>query len=473
MKKPMKFLFTTWEGGGNVTPALEVVRKLLSGGHRVRVMSEECNRRDAEASGATFISWQRAPNRKDRCPETQTCRDWAAANPQEGLLSVIRDIWCGPALHYAQDVIEELRREPADLVVTCEALFGVMVGCESIGQKFALLCPNISLAPLPGVPPLGPGLPPARNDQERALHCEIAQAATAMFDSGLPTLNEARAAFGLGPLHHVLDQFQAAEVELLATSPSFDFPSHGLPDRVRYVGPQTGDPQWARPWSSPWPDSDQRPLVTVAFSTTFQNHAGVLQKVIDALAPLQTRVLVTLGGSIRASELRPGANCVLVESAPHSVVMRESAFVIAHGGHGSVIRALSSRMPMLVIPHGRDQNDNAVRVTERGAGLSLMPGATVEELRAACERLLSDPSLRAAAQRLGDKVVADARNSTVVQDLEAAASRQHDTENQAGPEPASTGFNTNGVQNKPADSSVWRTQAANCSLGSTMPLEIA
>src|SRR5262249_32654736 len=148
-------------------------------------------------------------------------------------------------------------------------------------------------------------------------------------------LNAARATLGLGTLEHVLDQFRAAKVELLATSRSFDFPCDALPEHVRYVGPQIGDPHWAQQWTSPWPDSDPRPLVTVAFSTTFHNHAGVLQKVIDALAPLQVRALITLGGSIKANELRASDNCALVESAPHSVVMPQSAFVVTHGGHGT------------------------------------------------------------------------------------------------------------------------------------------
>jgi UDP:flavonoid glycosyltransferase YjiC (YdhE family) len=243
----------------------------------------------------------------------------------------------------------------------------------------------------------------------------------AMFDSGLPAVNAARAALGLGPLEHLLDQFRAAQVELLATSRSFDFPSHSLPGHVRYVGPQIGDPRWARPWTSPWPASDERPLVTVAFSTTFQNHGAVLQKVIDALAPLPVRVLVTLGGAIKPSALRASDNCVLVDNAPHSVVMRESAFVVTHGGHGTVMRALVSRAPILVIPHGRDQNDNAVRVTDRGAGLSLLPGASVEDIRAAGERLLREPSFRSAARRLGDLVAAEAEHSTIVPELEAAA----------------------------------------------------
>jgi MGT family glycosyltransferase len=426
MKKPMKFLFTTWEGGGNVTPALEVVRKLVARGHGVRVMSEECNRPESEAAGATFVPWRRAPSRKDRSPESQTCNDWAAATPQEGLLGVIRDTWCGPSLAYAQDVMEELQRESADLVITCEALFGVMAGCESVGERFAIFAPNIRLAPLPGVPPLGPGLAPARNEQERALHAEITKASIAMFDSGLPSLNATRATLGLAPLEHLLDQFDSATIELIGTSRAFDFPCAALPQKVHYVGPQIADPQWAQSWTSPWPDSDERPLVTVAFSTTFQNHTAVLQTVIDALASLPVRVLVTLGGSIKANELRPGSNCVLVDSAPHSVVMPESAFVVTHGGHGTVMRGLVSRVPMLIIPHGRDQNDNAMRITERGAGLAVMPGASSEDICAACARLLGESSFRSAAKRLGDLVAAEAKNSTIVQELEAAGSNPQD-----------------------------------------------
>ena len=421
MSRVLNFLFTTWEGGGNVTPALVVVGKLLARGHRVRVMSDACNRPESEAAGAAFVAWNRAPSRPDRTRNTQTFRDYAAPTPQEGILTVVRDVWCGPARQYAEDLLDELRREPADLVVTCEALFGVMAACESVGQPYATLCPNISLAPLPGIPPLGPGLPPATNEQERELHRQIAAASQGMFDSGLPSLNAARAAIGLGPLEHLLDQLKSAKVELLATSSAFDFPSDCLPPKVRYVGPQIGDPHWAQPWISPWPASDPRPLVAVGFSTTFQGHVGVMQKIVDALATLPVRVLVTLGGSVSPDEIRAAENCVVVDSAPHSQVVRQSAAFITHGGHGTVVRGLMGRVPLLIIPHGRDQNDNAVRVTARGAGLMLMPDASVEAIRAACERLLTEPSFKAAARRLGDQIAADAEHSTVVEELEAAA----------------------------------------------------
>ena len=297
-----------------------------------------------------------------------------------------------------------------------------MAGCESVRQRFVTYSPYLSVVPLPGVPPPGPGLPPARNDYERTMHAEVNHAVIRMFDSGLPSFNAARIKLGLVPLEHLLDQIRPAKAELLATARSFDFPTDTVPSKVRYVGPQIVDPHWTRPWTSPWTKSDPRPLVAVGFSTTFQNHAGVLQKVIDALAPLPVRVLVTLGGSIKPGDLRASDNCVIVESTPHSVVMREAVFIVTHGGHGTVMRGLLSRVPMLVIPHGRDQDDNAVRITERGAGLSLMPNASVDAIRDASFRLLDDPSFRAAAKRLGDLVAAEAENSKLVEELVTAAS---------------------------------------------------
>ncbi len=421
MSKQLSFLFTNLEGGGNITPMLQVVRKLTARGHHVRVMSDECNRRSAEAAGARFISWARAPNRKDRTPVSEILRDWARATPEEGMKSVVSDVMCGPALAYAQDTIDELKRERADLVVTFELVIGVLTGCEAVGQRAAILSPGFPILPVEGIPPIGPGLTPARNDEERAMHAEIAKAVEGLFDSDLATFNDARAALGLPPLAHLFEQRNAACVELAATARAFDFAPETLPGRFRYVGPQIGDPAWAKEWQSPWPDTDERPLVLVGFSTTFQNHARVLQNVIDALASLDARVLVTLGGSIEREALKPAANTVVVESAPHAAVMREASLVVNHGGHGTVIRSLANRVPQLVIPHGRDQNDSAARVAYRGAGLSLMPGASIEDIRAACARILTGPSFREAAKRLGEAVAEEAENSSVVQELEAAA----------------------------------------------------
>jgi MGT family glycosyltransferase len=422
---PRDFLFATWQGGGNLPPVLTVAARLLARGHRVRVMSDACDREEVEATaGAEFVAWTRAPSRPDRSATTDLMRDWEAASPEEVIARLRDRIMCGPALAYARDLLAELDRRAADLVVGSEMLLGVMAACEARGQPLALLAANLSILPIPGVPPFGPGLLPARDAAEARMHAGIAEATRAALGSGLPAVNEARRALGLAPLLDLFAQFAAARRLLLATSRAFDFPAERVPDFVRYVGPQLGEPGWAadRSWASPWPAGDPRPLALVAFSTTFQDHAGVLQRVLDAVAGLPgVRALATLGPALDGAGLRAPPNAVLRPSAPHDAVLREASVVVTHGGHGTVMRALAHGVPLLCMPMGRDQADNAARVAARGAGLTLAPAAAAEEIRAALGRLLGENGFRDAARRLGAAVAAEASSLAVVDELEALA----------------------------------------------------
>lgn len=412
--KSRNFLFTTAHLGGNVSPVLPVIRQLIETGHSVRIMSDSVNEAEAVAVGARFRSWQSAPNRGDRDPANDP-PDWTVSDA-EGI-GMVAGFLAGTAISYAEDTIAELRREPADLIVSFDMLLGPIMATEALGQGLALLGTMISFFPLAGIPPFGSGLRPARTDEERAREDAARVEITTIFDSALPDLNAARAKLGLTPLAHLADQWNAAAVHWLGTARAFDFAEAQLRPNMRYAGPLLGDPIWAEPWQSPWGEDESRPLVLVGFSTSFQNHAGVLQRVIDAAASLPVRVLVTLGGSIQPSDLRPAENTVVVKSAPHLEILKEAALVVTHGGHGTVMAALMHYVPLLVIPHGRDQGDNAARVTERGAGLALPRSASTTEIHTALNRLLSDPSIAAAAARLGEAIRAEARASTLTQDL--------------------------------------------------------
>jgi UDP:flavonoid glycosyltransferase YjiC (YdhE family) len=146
-----------------------------------------------------------------------------------------------------------------------------------------------------------------------------------------------------------------------------------------------------------------------------------LQQVLDALGTLDVHGVVTLGPGMAGIALREPANVALLESAPHDAVMREAALVITHGGHGTVTRALVHGLPMLVLPMGRDQHDNAARVVARGAGLSLDAAAPNAAIREGVRRLLNEQGFRAAAQELGRAVAADLELPTLVEELERIA----------------------------------------------------
>src|SRR5262249_4590023 len=152
-----RFLFTTFDGGGNVAPIMKVIAELVRRGHAVRVMSDRVTQDEVDATGATFIPWTRAPSKAVRSRDLDPA-DWAAATPEQAIGEMVRDFLCGLSLAYAQDVIAELDRAPADLVVNFDMLLGVMAACEARGQKLALLSTMISMFPLPGIPPFGPGL---------------------------------------------------------------------------------------------------------------------------------------------------------------------------------------------------------------------------------------------------------------------------------------------------------------------------
>jgi MGT family glycosyltransferase len=185
----------------------------------------------------------------------------------------------------------------------------------------------------------------------------------------------------------------------------------------RYVGAVLDDPAWAEDTS--WtPPHGSDPLVLIAMSSTYQDQVASLQRVIDALGPLPVRAIVTTGPALDPSSLRPRANVTIVRSAPHRQVLQQTALVVTHGGHGTVIKTLAAGVPMLVLPHGRDQADTAARVTARGAGLMLKRSAGPAAIADAVRRILRDNSYRIDARRLGQTVCRDARSDALIRELE-------------------------------------------------------
>jgi MGT family glycosyltransferase len=200
------------------------------------------------------------------------------------------------------------------------------------------------------------------------------------------------------------------------TSADFDFPGT-LPANARYVGPVLDDPAWAGDvaWTLP---HGLDPLVLVAMSSTYQDQIASLQRAIDALGRLPVRAIVTLGPALDISALHARANVSVVRSAPHRQVLQHAALVVTHGGHGTVMKSLAAGVPMLVLPHGRDQADTAARVAARGAGLVLKRSAGPAAIADAVGRILRDDSYRLAARRLGQAVCRDARSDALIRELE-------------------------------------------------------
>jgi len=97
----------------------------------------------------------------------------------------------------------------------------------------------------------------------------------------------------------------------------------------------------------------------------------------------------------------------IVNAASHDALMREAAVVVTHAGHGTTLRALRAGAPIVAMPMGRDQNENAARVEYHGAGLRLGPDAAVEDIAGAITRVVREPSFATRARALADAIAGE------------------------------------------------------------------
>jgi UDP:flavonoid glycosyltransferase YjiC (YdhE family) len=393
-----EFLFVLWAGGGNVPPQLTLAKRLVARGHRVRMLAPSVLRESIEAAGIEFEPYHEIPEHDESVPERSLVRDFDARS-KLGAVAAARDNLIGAmARPVAADVLATLERRSADVVASDFALFGALFAAEKVGVPAAMLIHTIYPFPAPGLPPYGMGwsrlggpLGRLRGAVGRLIFRQVYERPL------LPRFNEVRAGLGLEPLLTFDELLARVDRALVLTSPAFDFPAR-LPANVEYVGPQL-DPTAPTPsWESPWSPGDDRPLVVVGLSTTHQAHDRLLERVVAGLANLPVRALVTTGGMTLRST--PPANVHVARFVPHAHVMPQAAAVVTHAGLGTVHIALAHGLPLVCLPIGRDQPDNAARVAWHGAGLRLSQNSSPAAIGAAVEKVLREPAFAASARRL-------------------------------------------------------------------------
>ena len=301
MTTSKRYLFAIIDGGGTVPADTSVIRAMVERGHDVRVLADSVLAPDIATTGAEHVPWDRAPQRPNLDPQSVIMKDWDAKTPFEAFGRVRDGAMVGPAALFADDVRAELQRRPADAVVGNFFVFGAQIAAEAEGVPFAFLVSNLLSFPGSGTPPLGPGLKPARGPLGRARDAGLNRVMARLFNKGLGQLNEVRRANGLERIASVLENFERADRLLLMTSRAFEYESFTPPPNVRLVGPRLDDPAWAGGWTPP---AGEDPLVLVGMSSTFMDHAEVLQRAASALGGLPVRGLVTTGPAMAGRDDR-------------------------------------------------------------------------------------------------------------------------------------------------------------------------
>ncbi len=419
MTESLRILLAMWEGGGTVPPELGVARRLADAGHCVHVLGDPTLHNRAVDAGHGFTPWDRPPHRATLDPDDDVFRDWELSNPLAMLRNARDAYMAGPARDFADETVATIRAQQPDAVLADSLILGVMIGAQAAGVPVGVLMPNIWMIPTPGSTPVGPGFNPAKTFLGRTRDALVRTLANRIFDGGLPALNDARAAHGLAPVDHLWDQVLSCNRLFVLTSPTFDYGSAKVPEHAVYLGPILDDPPWAQPLEIEWEHPD-RPLVLVAFSSTFQDQAQLLQRIVDALSRLPVRAVVTLGQMIDPIAVTSSdPDVVVVPSAPHRPLLEEASAVVTHAGHGTTLKALASGTPLVCLPMGRDQTDTAVRVVHAGAGVRLSPSSSAHRIAGAVRSVLQEPRYTTAASAMAHTITQERTSVDVVSEVES------------------------------------------------------
>ena len=161
------------------------------------------------------------------------------------------------------------------------------------------------------------------------------------------------------------------------------------------------------------------PPVVFTLGTSAVGAAGSFyHESAEAAARLGVRAILLIGTFEQNRPREMPREALVVERAPHQLLFPRASAIVIHGGIGTTGQALRSGRPVLVVPHGHDQFDNAHRVTKLGVARTLHPKRyRAPRVAMALARLLND-GYRARAESVATIVRAEGGAAAAAEALE-------------------------------------------------------
>ena len=344
-----EIVIVTWDGGGNVPPALGLAAELRGRGHRVRFLAHPQQATRLESAGYGFTPFR-------------TALSWSPLTPAGGISGARRYGRMFTDRGMGSDLRETLIKEPADLIVIDALLLGVLDAARSLTVPYAAL-----------------------------VHTYQQYLVRTWNRGPIGLIARTRR---LQPLR----LWHAADLVLVTADPTLDPATNGpMPQNVRHVGVIQPAPLAVSV------ENPDEPQVLVSLSTNyFPGQQQTLQAVLDGLAVLPIHVIATTG-AVPVHDLRTPDNAELHQTQPHAEVMPVVQAVVGHGGHATTMLALAHDLPLVIMPmHPMlDQKMIGQSVADQGAAVLLTRNATPQQIRTAVLHVLESANARQAAARLG------------------------------------------------------------------------
>jgi rhamnosyltransferase subunit B len=396
---PARIVLSTWGSLGDLHPYLALAVELARRGHRPVVATLRAWEEHVRGAGVGF-----APVGPDVPEDEDRAREMVRRllDEHEGPAYLFTKVF-GPRMRESYDELLAAVRDAggADLLVSHQIPLTAPVVAEVTGVRWVscLLQPTGFLSACdPPTPPQAPGL-----RRIAAIHPLIARGLFALarrqVRAWAEPLHRLRRELGLPPLdtnpifegQHSPRRVLALFSRVLAEKQP-DFPPQTIVTGFPFYDAAEQRP--ASPELLRFLDDGDPPIVFTLGSSAVWIAGAFYRTSIAAAQALGRRALLLAGeGAAALTEAGLPLGIAAFDYAPHSVVMPRASVVVHQGGVGTTGQALRSGRPMLVVPYGQDQPDNARRCVERGVArtiprLRYTAAAAQRDLRA----LLEEPA---------------------------------------------------------------------------------
>jgi UDP:flavonoid glycosyltransferase YjiC (YdhE family) len=394
-------LFATIGSLGDLHPCLALALALQRRGHRATIASTEFYRTKVEGLGIEFL-----PLRPD----------WNPNDPK--LISQFEDLRRGPEL-LIRLVVSQLKGTYGDLLPAAAGVDLMIAGelvyaAPLVAEKLRLPWVSLTLSPAsflsahdPSVTVNVPSLIHLRKLGWPVYRAALNVGRMATRHWWHP-VRQLRREQGLrrhcDPLFR--DKFSPHLVLALFSrclaQPQPDWPPHTVqPGFVYFDRRDSRDEPVAE--LTEFLASGDAPIVFTLGSTAVHNPGNFYEASAEAVRRLGRRAVMLVGPGAAPRISSP--DILTLAYAPYSHIFPHAAVNVHQGGSGTTGQALLAGRPMLFVPYGWDQPDNAARVERLGAGLHVPRSRySATTATAALERLLSDPRYSARAAEVGARL---------------------------------------------------------------------
>jgi MGT family glycosyltransferase len=306
---------------------------------------------------------------------------------------------------YTRRFLRLLDRDRPDAMVVDFSLLGASLAAEIANIPYAVVYHSGLPFRGQGIPPFGSGLPiGAATNVTREFEIREERLLKKLTDR----VNAARRRWRLLPVvEDVLRRPISPWLNLVTSVSAAEAPRDNLTDTTMFIGPCFGKRK--SPGEFPFDRLDaQKFKVYVSLGTVFNNKPEVFRKILQALDSPIYQVIVSAGAAFEKLQKGPvPSNAMLFKSVPQVDLLPRIDLFLSHGGNNSINEALAAGKPIVVLPIGGEQGDNASRITNLGVGQKLDTNRFTEaEVLAAVESVRADSGFRNRAEAIS-RAIAD------------------------------------------------------------------